>query len=105
MLNAPHPPLESAAQHPAQICSTLNFYRDALDRIATIAASKKQMFKIVPDRIPPTPPAPLSDAHTPTPRGYFDQAQLDDLETAESVLTAVQDHAANGKEAECGASG
>ena len=47
----------------------------------------------MPDPTPPTPPTPAPDTHTPKPRGYFNQAQLDDLETAESVLTAAQDHA------------
>ena len=45
----------------------------------------------MPDPTPPTPPTPADD-HTPKPRGYFNQAQLDDLEIAESVLTAAQDH-------------
>lgn len=38
--------------------------------------------------------APAPDDSTPRPRGYFNQAQLDDLDTAESVLTAAQTHAA-----------
>ena len=47
----------------------------------------------MPDPIPPTPaPAPAGDP-TPKPRGYFNQAQLDDIETAENVLAAAQDHA------------
>lgn len=37
-----------------------------------------------------TPP----NGHHPRPRGYFGQAQLEDLETAEEVLAAAQEHAA-----------
>ena len=46
----------------------------------------------------PTPPAPTpaptpTPAPQPKPRGYFNQGQLDDLATAESVLAACKNHA------------
>jgi hypothetical protein len=61
-----------------------------------IARKKQIKFKAMPDPNappPPTPPVNPPDDHQPKPRGYFNQAQLDDLETAESVLAAAQDHA------------
>jgi hypothetical protein len=46
----------------------------------------------MPDPTPSPTPDPSPDNHTPKPQGYFNQAQLDDLETGEKVLTAAQSH-------------
>jgi hypothetical protein len=43
------------------------------------------------DPVPSSSPSP-SDDTSPKPRGYFNQAQLDDIDTAEKVLAAALDH-------------
>lgn len=43
---------------------------------------------------PTPPPATETPAKTVTPRGYFNKAQLEDLDTAETVLAAAQKNTA-----------
>jgi hypothetical protein len=54
----------------------------------------------MPDTNPaPVTPAPVTPATaTPRTRGYFNQAQIDDLELADTVIAAARGHAAEMEE-------
>ena len=55
------------------------------------------IFTMSSDAVPlppvPGPTEPVVEDTAPRPRGYFNQAQLDDLDLAESVLAAARTHA------------